>query len=88
MPPSLIIPIFLFFKAAAASITAVICGTPVPATIRVVHIDPGPIPTFTASAPASANAFAPAAVAILPAITSKFLYVFLMAFNISITPFV
>ena len=26
-------------------------GTPTPATIRVVHIDPGPMPTFTPSAP-------------------------------------
>ena len=69
IPPSLMMPTFLFFKAMAASITAVICGTPVPATILVVHIDPGPIPTFTASAPASANALAPAPVATLPAMT-------------------
>jgi hypothetical protein len=32
---------------------AVSCGTPTPATIRVVQIEPGPIPTLTASAPAS-----------------------------------
>mgnify|MGYP002508323612 CR=1 FL=1 len=32
-----------------------ICGTPTPATIRVVHIEPGPIPTLTQSAPAFAN---------------------------------
>jgi hypothetical protein len=37
---------------------AVICGTPTPATMRVVQIDPGPIPTFTPSAPASTSAFA------------------------------
>jgi len=30
---------------------AVICGTPTPATTRVVQIDPGPMPTLTASAP-------------------------------------
>ncbi len=30
---------------------AVICGTPTPATMRVVQIDPGPMPTFTPSAP-------------------------------------
>ena len=30
---------------------AVICGTPAPATTRVVQIEPGPMPTFTASAP-------------------------------------
>ena len=74
--------------ALAACITAVICGTPVPATTRVVHIEPGPMPTFIASAPASANALAPAAVATLPAITSIFLYSFFMAFSISITPLV
>ena len=48
---------------------AVICGTPIPATTRVVQIDPGPIPIFTQSAPASISAFAPAPVATLPAIT-------------------
>ena len=69
IPPSLMMPTFLFFSAAAASITAVIWGTPVPATIRVVQIEPGPIPTFTASAPALANASAPAAVPTFPAIT-------------------
>ena len=47
---------------------AVNCGTPTPATTRVVQIDPGPIPTLTTSTPASYNAFAPSAVAILPAI--------------------
>jgi hypothetical protein len=47
----------------------VICGTPTPATIRVVHELPGPIPTFTASAPASISASAASAVAMLPAIT-------------------
>ena len=30
---------------------ALICGTPTPATMRVVQIDPGPMPIFTASAP-------------------------------------
>ena len=35
---------------------AVICGTPTPETTRVVQIEPGPIPTFTASAPASIRA--------------------------------
>ena len=42
--------------ARAASYTAVICGTPTPATTRVVQIDPGPTPTFTASAPALTSA--------------------------------
>jgi len=35
---------------------AVSCGTPTPATTRVVQIDPGPIPTFTQSTPASISA--------------------------------
>ena len=46
-----------------------ICGTPTPATIRVVQIEPGPMPTLTPSAPWSTSAFAPAAVAMLPPIT-------------------
>ena len=57
------------FAARAASMTAVSCGTPTPATIRVVQIDPGPIPTLIASAPASASALAASAVATLPATT-------------------
>ena len=50
----------------AASSIAVICGTPTPATIRVVQIEPGPTPTFTPSAPASMSARAPSRVAIFP----------------------
>ncbi len=52
------------------STIAVICGTPTPATIRVVQIEPGPMPTFTPSAPYSTSALAAAAVAMLPPITS------------------
>ena len=37
-----------------------------PATIRVVQIEPGPIPTLTASAPTSNSAKAASPVAILP----------------------
>ena len=43
------------------------CGTPTPATMRVVQIEPGPMPTLTASAPASISACVPSAVATLPA---------------------
>jgi hypothetical protein len=50
-----------------ASITAVSCGTPTPVTTRVVQMEPGPTPTFTASTPRSTNAAAPARVATLPA---------------------
>ena len=48
---------------------AVSCGTPTPATIRVVQIEPGPMPTLMASAPASMSALAPSPVAMLPATT-------------------
>ena len=49
---------------------AMICGTPTPATMRVVQMLPGPMPTFTASAPASTSASAAAPVAMLPPMTS------------------
>ena len=42
--------------ARAASATAVSCGTPTPATMRVVQMLPGPMPTLMASAPASIRA--------------------------------
>ena len=48
---------------------AVTCGTPTPATTRVVQIEPGPTPTLTASTPASTSAWAPARVATLPPMT-------------------
>ena len=35
---------------------AVICGMPAPVTMRVVQMEPGPMPTLTASAPASISA--------------------------------
>ncbi len=49
---------------------AVTCGTPTPATTRVVQMLPGPTPTLTPSTPASISAWAPARVATLPPITS------------------
>ena len=58
MPPSAMIAMPRSFAARYASAIAVICGMPAPVTIRVVQIDPGPIPTFTASAPASISAIA------------------------------
>src|SRR6266581_1667634 len=45
---------------------AVIWGIPTPVTTRVVQIEPGPTPTFTASTPRSTSARAPSAVATLP----------------------
>ena len=49
---------------------AVNCGTPTPEIIRVVQIEPGPIPTLIASAPAISRSRVPSVVATLPAITS------------------
>ena len=66
IPPSEIIFIFFPFKALWTSIIAEIWGTPIPATIRVVQIDPGPIPTLITSAPELYNLFAASPVAILP----------------------
>ena len=56
IPPSAIIVLPYFRASVAQSYIAVICGTPTPATTRVVQIEPGPIPTFTTSAPASNKA--------------------------------
>src|SRR5437879_5657452 len=50
-----------------ASTIAVICGTPIPVTTRVVQIDPGPTPTLIASTPRSARSRAPDSVATFPA---------------------
>jgi hypothetical protein len=69
MPPSAITGTPLFAAALAAERIAVSCGTPTPATIRVVQIDPGPMPTLIASAPESISASAASAVAMLPATT-------------------
>ena len=69
MPPSAIAGTPWSRQAAADSSTAVNCGTPTPATTRVVQMLPGPMPIFTASAPASISASAPSGVATLPAMT-------------------
>lgn len=69
-PPSAITGTPAGRQAATASKIAVICGAPTPATTLVVQIDPGPTPTFTASAPASTRAAAADLVATLPPTTS------------------
>ncbi|MNC92196.1 hypothetical protein D3C83_85790 [compost metagenome] len=69
MPPSAISGTPVPARAAATLATAEICGTPTPATMRVVQIEPGPMPTLMASAPESISALAPSAVATLPATT-------------------
>ena len=55
----------------AASKIAVTCGIPTPEMIRVVQIEPTPMPTFTPSAPARIRASAPSAVPTFPATTSS-----------------
>ena len=69
MPPSAITGVPVAFAASTQSMIAVNCGTPTPATMRVVQIEPGPMPTLMASAPRSISALAPSAVATLPATT-------------------
>ena len=86
MPPSAIAGTPCAWQAAAVSSTAVNCGTPTPATTRVVQMLPGPMPIFTASAPASISASAPSGVATLPAITCTELESFLMRLTAASTP--
>ena len=70
MPPSAITGTPCGRHLARQSKTAVICGTPTPATTRVVQIEPGPMPDLDASAPASISASAASPVATLPAMSS------------------
>jgi len=72
MPPSEIRGTSNFASASATVAIAEICGTPTPATTRVVQIDPGPMPTLTPSAPASTSARAASAVTIFPPTTWRF----------------
>ncbi len=67
MPPSAMMGIPYLAATSAESAIAVICGTPMPAMTRVVHMEPGPMPILTQSAPASIMALVPSAVATLPA---------------------
>ncbi len=85
MPPSAITGMPAFFAASTASMMAVSCGTPTPATMRVVQIEPGPMPTLMASAPQSISALAPSAVATLPATTCTAFDSFLMRVTASST---
>src|SRR5699024_5642707 len=86
IPPSAIIGTPYSWAARAQSYTAVICGTPTPATTRVVQIDPGPIPTLTTDAPASINALVASAVATFPAIILSSGYSLLTSLSWSNTP--
>ncbi len=70
MPPSAISGMSYSLRALDTSYTALSWGTPTPAMMRVVHIDPGPMPTLTPSAPFSARKRAASPVAIFPTTTS------------------
>ena len=70
IPPSAMIGTLCFPATEKQSFTAVSCGTPAPAMIRVVHIEPGPMPTFIPSTPAFIRSSVASDVATLPAITS------------------
>src|SRR5438552_3053470 len=67
IPPSAITGTLCRDAARAQSAIAVIIGTPMPATTRVVQIEPAPMPTLTASTPRSISASVASAVATLPA---------------------
>ena len=71
IPPSAITGMECGWAAATQSKIAVSCGTPMPATTRVVQMEAGPIPQRIASAPASISAVVPSPVATLPAITDR-----------------
>ena len=72
MPPSAMIGTLRAAAACAHSRIALIIGTPMPATTRVVQIEPAPMPTFTASTPDPISASVASAVATLPATRSVF----------------
>jgi len=71
-PPSAVMLLPRFLASAAQSSTAENCGRPTPVIMRVVHIAPGPTPTFTMSTPALIRSAVPSRVTTLPAITGTF----------------
>src|SRR5271168_4640429 len=72
IPPSARIETFFFVAAREQTYSAVICGMPTPATMRVVQIEPGPCPTLIVVAPADARYSTPAALVTLPAMMGNF----------------
>ena len=67
MPPSAMMGTPNLSARSPHSSIALICGTPMPATTRVVQMEPGPMPTLTQSAPALMSASVASGVATLPA---------------------
>ena len=89
IPPSATSIIFFLPKPFFAANIALNWGTPIPATSLVLQIDPGPIPTLTASTPSLDKNLAASAVAIFPAHRVVFFdFNFLIFFTISATFFV
>ena len=86
MPPSPNTGTPLPSRATATRDMALICGTPTPATMRVVQIEPGPMPTLTASAPAFTRSSAASAVTMLPPTTCMSGWAFLILATVSNTP--
>src|SRR3954468_2887063 len=84
VPPSEITGISYFFAIFTLSIIAVNCGLPEPVTILVIHIEPDPTPTFTASTPAFIKSSVPRSVATLPAISSHVGKAFFINFTVLI----
>ena len=82
IPPSEIILTFLFFTPFLTFIIALSCGTPIPATKLVVHIEPGPIPTFIISTPSLLKNLQLQEVAIFPAQIAVLLFFFRFIFLI------
>ena len=72
IPPSAIIGILVPLIAFFTSRIAESWGYPTPAITLVVQIEPGPIPTFNASAPILTRYLAASNVAIFPTTKSKF----------------
>lgn len=83
-PPSEIKGILNFLQTGATSITADNYGTPAPATILVIQMDPFPIPHLIPSAPALIKFKAPSPVATDPATISTSGKVFFKVFTASI----
>ena len=70
MPPSAIKGTPVLFETERQFMMAVIWGMPIPATMRVVQIEPGPTPILIPSTPALIKSSTPFSVPTLPAISS------------------
>ena len=85
IPPSAIRGISFSLVMRKTSEIAVICGIPAPEIIRVVQIEPGPTPTFTASTPSAMSSLAASVVPMFPAMSSWSGSSFFIIFTVSMT---